>query len=468
MPRFLARIAAILLFALSAPSLTAQTIPNRHIAASMSASFFVDPKGTLWGWGCARLEKGKDKRLPGIAMTGAESVFVDPQESVFLTRKRDGSLWGWGQSSSGELGVIKEDGYGWVYTPRKLANRAIYALSNNNTFILDPDGTLRVWGEDRLTRGDNRRKNPLKPAKILDNVAQFSSSLSHTLALKKDGSLWAWGENQCGTLGTGENTFHEYPVPVDLTPLGTRKIVRVATRMTESFLVADDGTVWNWGEPNNMKPYCMDAPRWVPTLLNSIDNVADIAVGEAHELYLKKDGSVWMIAYLAREKRTDPVKVMDNAAEIAAGSYHSLVLKKDGSLWAWGENECGQLGDGTYTVRNHPTRVRFDLSPDDLPPPEDSQKTASGASGIDYAQVLRWEGGTFDLCRFSEEGIKYLDLPPELVEKLRPCLRQRQENTGDSQEDSYGLSDDDIDILNMIILYNINRQNGKETGFAKQ
>ena len=69
MPRFLARIAAILLFALSAPSLTAQTIPNRHIAASMSASFFVDPKGTLWGWGCARLEKGKDKRLPGIAMT---------------------------------------------------------------------------------------------------------------------------------------------------------------------------------------------------------------------------------------------------------------------------------------------------------------------------------------------------------------------------------------------------------------
>ena len=69
---------------------------------------------------------------------------------------------------------------------------------------------------------------------------------------------------------------------------------------------------------------------------------------------------------------------------------------------------------------------------------------------------------------FSEEGIKYLDLPPELVEKLRPCLRQRQENTGDSQEDSYGLSDDDIDILNMIILYNINRQNGKETGFAKQ
>jgi hypothetical protein len=35
-------------------------------------------------------------------------------------------------------------GYGWVYTPRKLANRTIYALSNNNTFILDPDGILRV------------------------------------------------------------------------------------------------------------------------------------------------------------------------------------------------------------------------------------------------------------------------------------------------------------------------------------
>ena len=42
---------------------------------------------------------------------------------------------------------------------------------------------------------------------------------------------------------------------------------------------------------------------------------------------------------------------------ISAGHYYSLVLKADGSLWAWGENEQGQLGDNSVTDRNSPVRV---------------------------------------------------------------------------------------------------------------
>ncbi|HEY3857566.1 MAG TPA: hypothetical protein VGO67_24555 [Verrucomicrobiae bacterium] len=33
---------------------------------------------------------------------------------------------------------------------------------------------------------------------------------------------------------------------------------------------------------------------------------------------------------------------------IAAGSYHSLFVKSDGSLWVMGRNDSGALGDGTY------------------------------------------------------------------------------------------------------------------------
>jgi len=35
---------------------------------------------------------------------------------------------------------------------------------------------------------------------------------------------------------------------------------------------------------------------------------------------------------------------------IAAGDNHSLFLKRDGSLWTMGDNEYGQLGDGTTTT----------------------------------------------------------------------------------------------------------------------
>ena len=38
-----------------------------------------------------------------------------------------------------------------------------------------------------------------------------------------------------------------------------------------------------------------------------------------------------------------------DALAVAAGRCHSMVLKQDGSVWATGENDYGQLGDGTYT-----------------------------------------------------------------------------------------------------------------------
>ena len=42
---------------------------------------------------------------------------------------------------------------------------------------------------------------------------------------------------------------------------------------------------------------------------------------------------------------------------ISAGGRHSLALAKDGSVWAWGNNEFGQLGDGTHETRGEPFRV---------------------------------------------------------------------------------------------------------------
>lgn len=38
------------------------------------------------------------------------------------------------------------------------------------------------------------------------------------------------------------------------------------------------------------------------------------------------------------------------AAAVAVGNGHTLVLKSDGSVFAWGANESGQLGSGTFTA----------------------------------------------------------------------------------------------------------------------
>ena len=48
-----------------------------------------------------------------------------------------------------------------------------------------------------------------------------------------------------------------------------------------------------------------------------------------------------------------PLKVV----KVSAGSNHVLAIDKDGVLWAWGNNEHGQLGDGTTENKYHPAKV---------------------------------------------------------------------------------------------------------------
>lgn len=53
-----------------------------------------------------------------------------------------------------------------------------------------------------------------------------------------------------------------------------------------------------------------------------------------------------------------PVWGLQAAATAIAGEYHSLALRDDGIVAAWGENRCGQLGDGTTRHRRSPVDVR--------------------------------------------------------------------------------------------------------------
>jgi alpha-tubulin suppressor-like RCC1 family protein len=47
---------------------------------------------------------------------------------------------------------------------------------------------------------------------------------------------------------------------------------------------------------------------------------------------------------------------------IAAGGEHSLALTSTGRVLAWGDNEFGQLGDGTTVERDTPVRITMPSS----------------------------------------------------------------------------------------------------------
>ena len=43
------------------------------------------------------------------------------------------------------------------------------------------------------------------------------------------------------------------------------------------------------------------------------------------------------------------VSDLDGVEAISAGNAHNLALRDDGTVWAWGSNPYGQLGNGTST-----------------------------------------------------------------------------------------------------------------------
>jgi alpha-tubulin suppressor-like RCC1 family protein len=169
--------------------------------------------------------------------------------------------------------------------------------------------------------GDGTTTPRPNPIKIMDDVKSISGSHWHTMALKTDGSLWAWGENPRGVLGDGTTTTHLSPIQV------MDNVASFSTSNQNTMVIKTDGSLWAWG--NN-------------------------------EFGQLGDGT--------RTDRLTPVKIMDDVISVSASSgdsiYHwdetkarTFAIKSDGTLWAWGNNDFGQLGDGTEIDRTTPVII---------------------------------------------------------------------------------------------------------------
>jgi len=78
--------------------------------------------------------------------------------------------------------------------------------------------------------------------------------------------------------------------------------------------------------------------------------------------YVLLHGDGRLSSFGSFDKETPPLLVrslpgVTGVAAVAAGAKHFAALKRDGTIWTWGENDTGQLGDGTTTPRDTPRRV---------------------------------------------------------------------------------------------------------------
>ena len=118
--------------------------------------------------------------------------------------------------------------------------------------------------------------------------------------------------------------------------------------------------------PQTLKLACLLCIIALQAVTSEGQTVTKVAAGGYHSLFLKSDGSLWTMGDNDDGELGDgtynqanlPEQIVaSNITAIAAGVFHSLFLKSDGSLWVMGNNGYGQLGDGTYNTTNLPEQI---------------------------------------------------------------------------------------------------------------
>lgn len=143
--------------------------------------------------------------------------------------------------------------------------------------------------------------------------------------------------------------------------------VRIAAGNRHTCAVFFAGSVRCWGINvyGQIGDGTTGSPRTMPTPVGGITSAIAVATGDYHTCALLAGGSVkcWgnnEVGQLGNGSTTSsviPVTVsgVGNAIAIAAGQYHTCVVLSSGAVKCWGYNGLGNLGDGTFEpVRSTP------------------------------------------------------------------------------------------------------------------
>jgi alpha-tubulin suppressor-like RCC1 family protein len=217
-------------------------------AAGDFFSLFLTTDGALWAMGnpqSAELATGinglqADVLTPVNVASNVVEVATGEMDSYFL--KSDGTLWGAGDNSFGQLATNKP----WlvIIAPRLIATNVVgMAGGAYHLLFTTMDGTL--WGLGRNEEGElgnGTTNNTYTPIVVASNVVAAAAGCAHSLFVTCDGTLWTMGYNQCGQLGNGTTNFVNVPVSV------ASNVVAVAAGYFDSLFVKADGTLWTMGQ----------------------------------------------------------------------------------------------------------------------------------------------------------------------------------------------------------------------------
>jgi alpha-tubulin suppressor-like RCC1 family protein len=311
---------------------------------------------------------------PGTTVSGVTTWKQVSAGSRYVAAgiKTDGTLWTWGSGSLGGMG----DGTSTSRSsPGTTAgggtNWKQVAVGDNSVAAVKTDGTLWTWGQNtsgNLGTGDTTdRSSPGTTAGGGTNWKQVAAFVNVTAAIKSDGTLWTCGYNAGKALGVGDTTNRSSFVT---TSGGGTTWKQVAISTYHGAAVKTDGTLWTWGSNGDGRLGTNNTTsRTSPgTTSGGGTNWKQVSCGEDGMVAIKTDGTLWTWGGGYAGNLGDGTTTARSSPETTAGGgtnwkrveakhYTVCAIKNDGTSWTWGYGAYGQLGDNTSTNRSSPGTV---------------------------------------------------------------------------------------------------------------
>jgi alpha-tubulin suppressor-like RCC1 family protein len=189
-----------------------------------------------------------------------------------------------------------------------------------------------------------------------------SAGGGHSCALMGDQTVWCWGQNTTGQLGDGTTRDSTVPVPVTGLPLA----LQVAPGHDHTCAIDTTSQAWCWGSNafGQLGNGTTSVDSTVPVQVTGTFQALQVSAGDgfscavtaAHMARCWGDNNFGELGDGTTADASTPklVKGLTGVVGIAAGYFHACALLSSGRVWCWGDNGTGELGDGTTTASDVP------------------------------------------------------------------------------------------------------------------
>ncbi|XP_023218340.1 E3 ubiquitin-protein ligase HERC2-like isoform X1 [Centruroides sculpturatus] len=344
--------------------------------------------GTIFGWGhnhrgqLGGVEGAKVKLpTPCESLTSLRPIQISGGEQTLFAVTGDGKVYATGYGAGGRLGI---GGTESVASPTLLESiqhvfikKVVVNSGGKHCLALSSEGEVYSWGEGDDGKLGHGNKSSCERPRIIESlrgkeVADIACGGAHSACITSSGELYTWGKGRYGRLGHGDSEDQLRPKLVEA--LANFAVVDVACGSgdAQTLCITDDDCVWSWGDGDYGKlgrggsdgckvPLKIDALQGMGVIKVECGSQFSVALTASGSVFTWGKGDYHRLGHGTDDHVRRPRKVATlqgkKVISIAVGSLHCVACTDNGEVYTWGDNDEGQLGDGTTNAIQRPRLV---------------------------------------------------------------------------------------------------------------